>query len=153
MERISRGRCIAVAVALVASLVITACGKSNEGGTQENTGSTSAAAASTPTEQPQPQFGRPFTANPNIVGARPIPFESWSRLAPDRIAVNFQTGAPECYGVDATVTETDTAVTIELRSGTLPEAVGRVCVMIAVFGTLEIQLKAPLGDRKVLSAV
>lgn len=148
MERIVRDHWAAVAVALVASLAATSCDKSNDGGIQ---GNTSTAAASTPTEQLDPQFGRPFTTNPDIVGAQPIPVESWSRLVPDRIAVNFQTGAPECYGVDATVTETETVVTVELRSGILPEAVGKTCVMIAVFGTLELQLKTPLGDRQVLS--
>jgi hypothetical protein len=74
-------------------------------------------------------------------------------VADDRIAVNFQTGSPECYGVDASTTETDSTVTIELRSGTRADATGRMCTMIAVFGTLEVPLKAPLGNRQVLSAV
>ena len=34
----------------------------------------------------------------------------------------------------------------------LPGAVNRACIMIALFGTLEVPLQAPLGDRQVLSA-
>ena len=53
--------------------------------------------------------------------------------------------------VGATVVETAQRVTVELRSGTLPEAVGRACIMIAVSGTLEVPLQAPLGERQVIS--
>ena len=146
-----RRRAGAAAVALLAVL-IAGCGKSNDGATQPNTSTSATEAESAPTEQAEAQSGRPFTVNPAIVGPRPIHFDSWTRVAPDRIAVNFQTGSPECYGVDAGTTETDSTVTVELRAGTLPEAVGRMCTMIAVFGTVEIPLKQPLGDRKVLSA-
>jgi hypothetical protein len=38
-----------------------------------------------------------------------------------------------------------------LQSGTLPEAVGRACIMIAVSGTVEVPLASPLGSRQVLS--
>jgi hypothetical protein len=93
-----------------------------------------------------------FTATVDLAGARPIAFDSWSPVAPNRIAVNFQVGSPDCYGVDQTTTETPDTVTINLRSGRLPQAVGHMCTMIAVFGTLEIPLKSPLGARKVLSA-
>ncbi|NKY84959.1 hypothetical protein HGA07_04885 [Nocardia veterana] len=131
------------------ALLVTACGNSDNGGAQSNT---TTSAVSTPTEQNPPQPGRAFTADPTITNSHPLRFDSWSRVAPDRIAVNFQIGSPECYGVDATTTETDTTVTVDLKAGTLPEAVGRMCTMIAVFGTLEIPLKKPLGDRKVLSS-
>ena len=47
--------------------------------------------------------------------------------------------------------ETPEAVAVELRGGTLPEAVGRACIMIAVSGNLNVQLQAPLGDREVSS--
>ncbi|MFE9325214.1 hypothetical protein ACIHDR_27455 [Nocardia sp. NPDC052278] len=152
MYRMSRVRPAAVAVALFVGLAVTACGGSDNGGAQGKTTTTSAA-KSTPTEGTPADAGRMFVADPTIVGAHPIPFTSWSRVADDRIAVNFETGSPECYGVDAGVTETDSTVTVELRSGTRADAVGRMCTMIAVFGTLEVPLKAPLGSRQVLSAV
>ncbi|WP_036567104.1 hypothetical protein [Nocardia sp. BMG51109] len=152
MNWIPGGRRVAAAAAVLTTLLTAACGGTNDDGAQANTSTTASSGPSTPTEQPESEPGRTFTANPAITGAHPIPFESWRRVAPDRIAVNFQSGSPECYGVDATAEETGDEVTIELREGTLPEAVGRMCTMIAVFGTLEVPLKEPLGDRKVLSA-
>nr|WP_227999254.1 hypothetical protein [Nocardia australiensis] len=150
----SSARTVAAAAAIMlVGLAVAGCGSSEDGAAQENT-TTSATktAPATPVEDTGGNSGQLFVADPTIVGAHPIPFTSWTRVADDRIAVNFQTGSPECYGVDATATETDTTVTIELRSGTRADAVGRMCTMIAVFGTLEVPLKAPLGDRQVLSA-
>ncbi len=54
-------------------------------------------------------------------------------------------------GVHAIVTENAQTVSVELQSGSLPEAVGRACIMIAVSGTLEVPLGGPLGGRQVLS--
>jgi hypothetical protein len=152
MIPILRPRRAGVAAAALSALLIAACGNTNNVDTQSNTTTVSTPVRSTPTEQAQPQFGRTFTANPAIVNPRPIPFDSWSRVAPDRIAVNFQIGSPDCYGVDETTTETDSTVTVTLRAGALPAAAGRMCTMIAVFGTLEVQLKQPLGTRNVRSA-
>ncbi|MGW4121174.1 hypothetical protein [Nocardia sp. NPDC004711] len=149
----TRGRrLIAAAAATLIGLTITACGSTESNGDQSKTGAAATSTKTTPTEAPNGQIGRAFTADPSIVSPHGISFDSWTRVAPDRIAVNFQTGSPECYGVNATVTETSSTVTVDLKSGTLPDAVGKMCTMIAVFGTLEIQLKSPLGDRKVLSA-
>ncbi|WP_454195114.1 hypothetical protein [Nocardia sp. Marseille-Q1738] len=153
MDRIPAGRAAAAVAVVLACLAATSCGDSKDTEPQPDTSTTQTAAPSTPIEDPHGNQGTVFTADPTIVGAHPIPFRSWTRLADDKIAVNFQTGTPECYGVDATVTETDSTVTVELRSGTRADAVARMCTMIAVFGTLEVPLKAPLGNRTVLSAV
>ncbi|MFD4404296.1 hypothetical protein ACFWPH_16215 [Nocardia sp. NPDC058499] len=140
------------------ALSVTACGGSDETGAEPGLSpepsatSTSENPPSTPTEDPTADPGQMFTADPSIVGAHPIPFTSWTRVAEDRIAVHFESGVPECYGVDASVTETETTVTVELRNGTRADATDKMCVMMAVFGTLEIQLDAPLGERRVLSA-
>jgi hypothetical protein len=111
------------------------------------------ASAQTTVEPPErPSAGAMFTDNPAIVDAHPTPVAAWSRFADDRaLAVHFTTGTPQCYGVHATTQETADTVTVELRSGTLPEAVGRACIMIALEGTLQVPLSAPLGDRRVLS--
>jgi hypothetical protein len=111
------------------------------------------ASAQTTVEPPErPSAGAMFTDNPAIVDAHPMPVASWSRFADDRaLAVHFTTGTPQCYGVHATTQETADTVTVEFRSGTLPEAVGRACIMIALEGTLQVPLSAPLGDRRVLS--
>jgi hypothetical protein len=93
-----------------------------------------------------------FIDSPAIVDAHPMPAESFSRVpGDDAVAMHFNTGTPECYGVHAVVTETAQTVSVELQSGSLPEAVGRACIMIAVSGTLEVPLGGPLGGRQVLS--
>ena len=96
--------------------------------------------------------GVAFIDNPAIVDPHLMLAESWSRVADHQgVALHFTTGTPECYGVHATVAETAQTVTLELREGTLPEAVGRACIMIAVSGSLEVPLQGPLGDRQVVS--
>jgi hypothetical protein len=98
-----------------------------------------------------PTPGEVFTNDPSIVDPHPMPVESWSRVgAGDVLALHFWTGTPECYGVNATVHETSEAITVELRGGTRPDAVGRACIAIALSGTLEVPLGSPIGDRQVL---
>jgi hypothetical protein len=110
------------------------------------------AAPAAPPEQPDAD-GVVFTDNPSIVDPRPMPIESWSRVSDDRaVAVHFTSGTPACNGVHATALETADAVTVALTGGALPSSVGRMCVMLAVTGTLEVPLQSPLGDRQVLSA-
>ncbi|MFE7743190.1 hypothetical protein [Nocardia sp. NPDC057455] len=153
MDRIRAGRAATVVAVVLACLTATGCGDSDDTATSPSTSATSSAAPRTPVEDPRGNQGNEFTADPTIVGAHPIPFQSWTRLADNRIAVNFEIGSPECYGVDAAVSESGSTVTVELRSGSRAEAVGRMCTMIAVFGTLEVPLREPLGNRTVLSAV
>lgn len=93
-----------------------------------------------------------FQRDPSIVNTNPLAIESWT-ATPGGVAVHFTTGSPACYGVDADIVgETDTTVTVDLRSGSLPAAVGTMCTMIAVYGTLDLPLAAPLGERTVVSA-
>ncbi|WP_459548058.1 hypothetical protein [Nocardia sp. X0981] len=144
-------------LAFCAVFAVTACGNNGGNDPEPVPSPTSAApttpAPRTPTEDPTADPGQIFTPDPTLVGAHPIPFTSWTRAGENRIAIHFESGVPECYGVDTTVTETDSTVTIELRSGTRADATDKMCVMVAVFGTLEVTLEAPLGDRQVLSAV
>jgi hypothetical protein len=94
-----------------------------------------------------------FKDNAAIVDPQPMPVESWSRVSDDRaIAVHFTSGTPACNGVHATTHETADAVTVTLTGGSLPAVAGRMCIMLAVTGTLEVPLQSPLGDRQVLSA-
>jgi len=138
-----------VAAAAVAVLIapLTACGSSEEAVPQPDTSTTN----SRP-EVPNPGLGLPFTADPTLVNPHPIPFSSWNRLSDNSISVNFQTGNPECYAVDTTVTETPEAVTVALRSGTRADSVNKMCTMNAVFASLAIPLSSPLGTREVLDA-
>ncbi len=69
----------------------------------------------------------------------------------DGLLVNFTAGTPDCFGVHLVTQETADAVTIELRGGTPPESVGRMCIALAVHGSAEADLQAPLGSRQVLA--
>lgn len=93
-----------------------------------------------------------FVDEPTITNAHPMQPQAWSRTTDERVVrLHFTTGTPQCYGVSATVEETAEAVTVDLRSGTLPQAADRACIMIAVFGGLDVPLQNPLGSRRVLS--
>ena len=128
------------AVVLAAGLVLAAWGAP-----------TASADPIAPPETPDAD-GVVFTDNPTIVDARPMPVESWSRVGDDRaVAVHFTTGTPACNGVHATTHETADAVTIDLKGGSLPASAGRMCIMLAVTGTLVVPLQSPLGERQVLS--
>lgn len=91
-----------------------------------------------------------FIDNPSIVDPHRVPVESWSRSG-DGLAVNFTSGVPQCSAVHADVVETADSVTVDLRGGMPPEAVGRICILLAVMGTLDVPLQSPLGDRQVFS--
>ena len=110
-------------------------------------------AAPVPMEVDADQVGTQFDITPELLRAQSTPFESWSTLSASKIAVHFVTGSPECYGADATVVETPTTVTVTVRTGTLPSAEDKACIMIAVYGTLDLELDAPLADRTVLNGV
>jgi hypothetical protein len=115
-------------------------------------GAPAASATSTPPEVANAD-GVTFTDNASIVDPHPVPVESWSRVDNDRaVAVHFTSGTPACNGVHADTQETADAVTITLTGGSLPPFAGRMCIMLAVTGTLVVPLKGPLGDRQVLSA-
>ncbi|MFD4456946.1 hypothetical protein [Nocardia sp. NPDC058480] len=146
MRTMSRYTAAAAAVAVLIA-PLTACGSSDDPAPQHVTSN-----ANSRPEDPKPGIGQPFIADPTLVDPHPIPFTSWNRLSDTKISVNFQTGNPECYAVDATVTETSEAVTVALRSGTRADAVNKMCTMNAVFGTLEIPLGSPLGTREVRDA-
>jgi hypothetical protein len=112
------------------------------------------AASAAPTAPPEvpDADGVAFADNSSIVDARPMPVESWSRVGNDRaVAVHFTSGTPACNGVHATTQETADAVTVTLTGGSQPTVAGRMCIMLAVTGTLVVPLKSPLGDRQVLS--
>jgi hypothetical protein len=115
-------------------------------------GAPAASATTAPPEVPDVD-GVVFTDNSSIVDPRAMPVESWSRVGNDRaMAVHFTSGTPACNGVHATTQETADAVTVSLTGGSLPTVAGRMCIMLAVSGTLVVPLKSPLGDRQVLSA-
>ena len=111
--------------------------------------------APVPVPVPETAPGTPaamFVDNPAIVNAYPTRPQAWSRVIDERtVRLHFTTGTPECYGVSATVQESADAVLVDLRTGTLPSALDRACIAIALFGGLDVPLQQPLGARRVLS--
>jgi hypothetical protein len=132
-------RWLAVVVAICAGLAATAA----------------PASAEAPVPVPQISPGTPaamFVDDPAIVNAYATRPQAWSRIPGDRaVRVHFTIGTPDCYGVTATVSETAEQVVVDLRTGTLPAAVDRACIMIALSGGLDVALRDPLGERQVLS--
>lgn len=136
-----------VAAAAVAVLIapLSGCATSDDPAPQPDT--------STMNTRPEdPRVGRSLTADPTLVNPHPIPFLSWNRVSDNKISVTFETGNPECYAVDAAVTETPETVTVALRAGTRADSVNKMCTMNIILGTLEIPLNSPLGSRTVLDA-
>ncbi|MFA5710150.1 hypothetical protein [Mycolicibacterium sp.] len=117
------------------------------------TAPTAAAEETVPVPEGAPGIpGQPFADSESLIDLHPLHIESWTRAQrADAVVVSFMTGTPQCYGVHTSVRETPDAVIVDLLGGTLPEAVNRPCIKIAVAGTLEVPLQAPLGDRAVLT--
>jgi hypothetical protein len=148
----------AIALAILACMLLAGCRTHGlltpaaSAGPSRTDTTASAPATATPPERPPANTPAVFTDNPSILNSRPLPFDSWSRLGNgDALALYFTVGSPDCSGVHATVRETTETVAVELRGGSLPQALGRMCTMIAVLGTLDVPLQSPLGDRTVLS--
>lgn len=108
-----------------------------------------------PVPVPESPPGTPaamFVDDPAIVNVYPTRPQSWSRVADDRLVrLHFTVGTPDCYGVTAAVQESPDVVVVDLRTGTLPQAVDRACIAIALFAGLDVPLQEPLGSRRVLS--
>ncbi|MUL67421.1 hypothetical protein BOO86_23305 [Mycobacterium sp. CBMA 234] len=96
--------------------------------------------------------GTTFVDDPAIVDAHPLAAQSWSRMDPEpQLALNFEIGSPECYGVHATVQETEQTVVVTLTSGRRYLKTHMVCTMIMVPGKIFVPLANPVGDRAVLA--
>jgi hypothetical protein len=85
----------------------------------------------------------------DLVGERPTaPIAVAIDPADDRLVrVRFWNGVTACYGARAVATETPTSVTVAVFTGTIPEAVGKLCIEMAVLQELTVPLTAPLASR------
>ncbi|UXA17921.1 hypothetical protein [Mycobacterium sp. SMC-4] len=116
------------------------------------------AAAQTPGPVPVPEVPPDpavtvFVDEPAILNAYPTRPQAYSRVPDDRsVRLYFTSGTPECFGATATVEETADDVVVTLHSGTMPHAVDRACILIALVGAIDVPLQHPLGSRTVHSA-
>lgn len=105
-----------------------------------------------PVERPLSSAEVLVPSRPDIVNGEPLGFEAWSPLSDTAgVRVYFLSGTPACYGVRTITTETADTVTVDLQSGSLPEAADRMCTAKAVLAATDVALDAPLGGRKLLS--
>lgn len=112
-------------------------------------------AAADPTPLPEAPLspGTTFVDDAAIVEPHPLTAESWSRLDPEpALAVNISVGSPDCYGVHATVQETEQTVTVTLTSGRRSDHERMVCTMMILPGKLIVPLASAVGGRTVLTA-
>ena len=65
----------------------------------------------------------------------------------DVVLARFWNGVHSAYGATARVTESPSAVTVHVRTGVLPEALGRPVVALAERHELQIVLSRPIGRR------
>ncbi len=151
-EEAYRGDMRAVVLAVLSLVLLAGCGDRGLDTPTAAADTPVPTVTATPSEVPPVEAVTLFDDNPRIVDSRPMAFDTWSR-SPDgnAVTVYFTSGTPQCHGAHATVHETDDTVEIALRGGTPPEAVGKMCILIAVQGSLSVPLENPLGDRRLLS--
>ena len=97
-------------------------------------------------EDPPPADPGPQMTNPNGV-----PINGYVRLDDGRLALNYTTGVPECYGELDTPSVDETADTVTITLSVVPPAqTGQSCIELAVMKTVRVSLDAPLAGRRVL---
>lgn len=69
-----------------------------------------------------------------------------------QLRVYFQGGSRSCFGYRVEAVETDKDVELKIVQGFLKEGKDQVCTAEATYRTMLVDLKQPLGDRKVVSA-
>lgn len=138
-----------VTMAIAATLLLGACGDVGDPGTVPG--------PDTPTATGDPDRPQPGpTPSPTILEPReglvdvePHPWEEAVPLDEDRLLVTFFGGVEACYGVDRVeVSYEPETVTVTLYTGRLPEA--EVCIEVAEFQGVEVDLDEPLAGRRVV---
>jgi len=134
---------------VVACLLLAACAApggvgGGPGGAGASSDDTTSGVASTGRRDPTPDVA----PRDDLVSTRALQWVRAESVGDDRVRVFFTASNPECAGQSVQVEETDEAVTIALREGTLPEAPG-VCAAVAVQASMVVRTRAPLGERAI----
>jgi hypothetical protein len=81
-----------------------------------------------------------------------IAVDSYYAFDPTHLALNYTNGVPECYGAAGTprVEESADAVVVTIPRTPVRTDGKRACIDIAMLGTVEVTLDAPLAGRAVL---
>jgi hypothetical protein len=101
---------------------------------------------SSPVPSPTPKLVEP---QPGLTDVRPQPWESVEPLDARTLQVAFYSGVHECYGVDRVdVDYRSKVVAVTLFIGRVPG--NQVCVEIAEYQAIEVELDEPLGGREIV---
>jgi len=99
-----------------------------------------------PIPSPTPRIVKP---QPGLMDIRPQPWDSVKVLDARNLQVAFYSGVHECYGVDRVdVDYGSKAVSVTLFIGRVPG--NQVCIEIAEYQAIEVELDEPLGGRKIV---
>ena len=146
-------------------LGIAACGSAETGdvlpepAAQEQPSDGADAGAGEPADAPAPddgkqagmiEIGRSNLGGP-VVDPKPYPIDGFDilELFPERIAVRFTAGDPNCTAADAVVSGSDSVVVVELFVGITEDALAKSCVVGDVEQTITIALEEGLDGRGV----
>jgi hypothetical protein len=96
--------------------------------------------------------GAPASGEPEPSRANGVRIDGFVREEGARIALNYTSGVPECYGTLDTpeVLETAAAVTVTLTLRPPEQPAQEPCPDLAMLSTVRVELESPLGDRSVL---
>ncbi len=96
--------------------------------------------------------GSTATDPPAMSNENGVRIDGFVREGGARIALNYTSGVPECYGMLDTpeVLETSAAVTVTLTLRPPDQPSDDPCPDLAMLGTVRVDLGSALGDRSVL---
>lgn len=105
-------------------------------------------------EPVEPPHGDPSEDPPPDTDSGSIAVDSFYRHDGRHLSLNYTNGVPECYGEAGRprVEERDDAVVVRIPRINLDPNPDKVCIEIALMGTVDITLDSPLGSRPVLDA-
>lgn len=140
---------------LIVAVAVTACSSDSDGDVA--IGDPDVPVTNIPTD---PGIGGPAGGEPLVVQPTPglaspttVAIDLVRLVDPKTLEVSFYNGVVPCYGVDhVTVDEQADRVTIEVVTGSNPQAGDVACIEIAQLQAVVVSLAAPLGDRIVIDA-
>jgi hypothetical protein len=110
----------------------------------------------TPVPECGPDFAPVLEGTPRAMTDRPesIPVECYRVTGNAQIEVGFtMPPGPQCYQVESVeVTESDDAISLELRVGGIIDRLG-ACPEEEILWSVLVVLNNPIGDREVLDAI
>ena len=143
---------------LAAAFALAGCTSGGSGGPDEAEGLPVAGGGATSTTvSPAVQsptaddFNKLLTSEDGLVELQQVEILGVDETAPGVLLVSFEMASHHCYGVHAAVTETDTAVTLDLHTGRRDGMSPASCPFGVFPYTTQVTLAAPLGDREVVT--